>query len=310
MGRCGDFAASDFSGQTSSDSAQLELDTESGQLPESLERVRGELIVPLPTRHLSRFLGDVDEFAILNGLKEAASLTENETELGDIVTESVIGDDGRRNIIDPSVNPFDRICYLDILGPNGEGIFGTGWLASPDTVITAGHCTYIFSRGRRPDFVRRVRVISGLLGSETIVTQATRAFASEDYIDTARREFDYGALKLAEPIGETVGWFEMGAFQQGEAVGSLVNIAGFPGDKPSQTMWAHADLITGATRMQLRYVVDTFRGNSGGPVLFFDGSQIFAVGVHNGGGTSFNVGTRINEETTGPQILEWINASA
>jgi V8-like Glu-specific endopeptidase len=57
--------------------------------------------------------------------------------------ESVIGDvDDRTRILETKLTPWRQICALDIEGKNGARFIGTGWLAGPRTVVTAGHCVH------------------------------------------------------------------------------------------------------------------------------------------------------------------------
>ena len=45
-------------------------------------------------------------------------------------------------IPDTSVAPYLQVCLLEISAANGQTLQGSGWLASPNTVITAGHCVF------------------------------------------------------------------------------------------------------------------------------------------------------------------------
>ena len=54
--------------------------------------------------------------------------------------ETIIGPvDSRVRILDTDLDPWRMICNLEIVSPLGRFV-GTGWLAGPRTVITAGHC--------------------------------------------------------------------------------------------------------------------------------------------------------------------------
>ena len=55
--------------------------------------------------------------------------------------ETVIDTDDRRRILETDLFPWRTICALHITSALG-GFVGTGWLAGPRTVITAGHCVY------------------------------------------------------------------------------------------------------------------------------------------------------------------------
>ena len=55
--------------------------------------------------------------------------------------ETVIGDDERVRIVDTDLLPWRMICALRLKGPTGSAV-GTGWLAGPKTILTAGHCVH------------------------------------------------------------------------------------------------------------------------------------------------------------------------
>ena len=46
----------------------------------------------------------------------------------------------------------------------------------------------------------------------------------------------------------------------------IVTLAGYPGDMPFGTMWAHSDRVLNVTATHLFYQIDLFPGQSGGPV--------------------------------------------
>src|SRR5262245_48931349 len=56
--------------------------------------------------------------------------------------ESVLAQDDRVRILDTELPPWRMICALEMRGASGAGAIGTGWLAGPRTIITAGHCVH------------------------------------------------------------------------------------------------------------------------------------------------------------------------
>jgi V8-like Glu-specific endopeptidase len=139
--------------------------------------------------------------------------------------------------------PFRYICNLEYNFPGvGRRPMCSGTLIGPRTVLTAGHCL----RTRDP---RRMRVIPGRHGTlEPLrATQAVGFVLAPGYIKVSRT--DYGLIHLADPIGQTVGYWTLATHRHpGDPVGTSilssgslplptgklkVNLSGYPADKPS-----------------------------------------------------------------------------
>ena len=67
--------------------------------------------------------------------------------LTNMIQEIVLGSDDRQMIADTSASPFAWICGLSMTDSTGTQWLGTGWLAAPGLVITAGHCVYLTNQG-------------------------------------------------------------------------------------------------------------------------------------------------------------------
>lgn len=297
-------------------SAELDLTEEVAEIPEELDDFEGALFDPtVPTDLLRSLLCPITAAAETEASSLASTLSlmtsGDVIEAGDAfygVAERVLGRDDRVRILRPFERvPFRQICFLDIRSRNGQRMRGTGWLANEDTVITAGHCVF-----DRAGYVRSVGVFAGLDGSRNAASvRATRAFASPQWERSFDSALDYGALKLAEPIGRQLGFFNIGVLSPRSAVSRIVNVAGYSADKPGRQLWTHADAVVSANRNELFYRIDTYPGASGSPVVFINrGGEPFAIGIHNRGGSNSNMATRINNDLTGPQIRQWMQERA
>lgn len=213
---------------------------------------------------------------------------EKDSREGDITIEKQIGNDDRVPVVNARRDPFNLLCCLTIhrhgnLGP----LQGTGWIAGPRLVITAGHCVF---RRRQRKWVRRIQVSRGRNGSSFISSQSSSRFRStRQYVNPNTRNvtpYDFGAIILKEAIDVTP--FSFSAYSDSQLRNLTVNVVGYPVDKPRQTMWRHGKpLLSLRDRRILRYQIDTHGGQSGAPVIDYipgttrDRDQFVVVGIHN-----------------------------
>lgn len=222
---------------------------------------------------------------------EASGLPSHSSRDGN--TESIIDSDNRTRVVDPSAYPYSAIVHIisDIGGC-------TGWLIGPDTVATAGHCVYDPNRGK---WASSATVYPGRDGNTLPYGSADSVefFSVAGWVQHGDSNYDYGAIKLAEPIGQAAGWFGY-RYQTDSLTGTAENISGYPGDKPFGTQWEHADRIRQTQPYKLLYANDTYGGQSGAPVYHhYAGCGTCAISIHtNGvyGNSNYNRGTRITQE--------------
>ena len=234
--------------------------------------------------------------------------------MGSVITESVIGVDNRTRVLETDMTPWRMVCALRIVAPLGT-FLGTGWLAGPATVITAGHCVY--DAVQMGGWVDRIEVTPGLNGPEqpfpTMI--ATRFSTVAEWIDSRNPDFDYAAIHLPQPAGKDIGYFATGAMTDEDLRENRVNVSGYPGDRGNGVeQWFHQNRVLAATPNRLFYDVDTAGGQSGAPVWMYpeEGAEPVVVGIHayGTGGTpgwlqiTANSSPRITEDVL-EQIVEW-----
>ena len=208
---------------------------------------------------------------------------ENLPDAGDLsyeTAETVCGSDERVQITGTTVVPWRWICQLIITFNNGARARGTGWFIGPHTVMTAGHCVHGASTG---GWAREIEVIPGMNGAlRPFGSQIGRSFRSvTGWTNGANPEYDYGAIILPNnDLGNKTGWFGFAALNDGSLNGLLINISGYAGDKPFGTQWFMAGNITSVQARRLRYMVDTFGGQSGSPAWRLSNGERHAVGIH------------------------------
>lgn len=213
------------------------------------------------------------------------------------VMESVIGTDERVRITDTAKYPYRAIASLIITARDGSEWLGTGWFISPRTLITAGHCVFIKNSGvpGRDGWVRTIRVMPGRNANDMPYGSVTSSqfWSVTGWGDSGDQNFDYGAIIISEDLGSRVGTFGYGAFSDGTLRGQMINVTGYPGDKPSWTMWHDSRVIVSTSPTKVHYALDTAGGQSGAPAYIIRDGKRYAVAVHAYGGVT-NSGTRIS----------------
>lgn len=176
------------------------------------------------------------------------------------------GRDDRRIELRSKYLPWRLICSLEISTANGR-FRGTGWLAGPQLVMTAGHCVY------RPEefggWATAITVSPGRNWQEQPFGrfESTRFSCAADWIRTGRRETDLGCIHLAEPIGRSLGWFRFAAADPAALAGVTVVASGYPEYAGSyDNLLTAAGVVRDLAPGRIFYDVDTTDGQSGSPV--------------------------------------------
>lgn len=219
--------------------------------------------------------------------------------------ESVIEEDTRQRILDTELLPWRMICALRMFAPGGGGAIGTGWLAGPRTIVTAGHCVHhmTFFGG----WAERIEVSAGRDGAEfPFNTVSTTRFSSVDkWVADADPDFDIGCIHLDQPLGKAAGWFAIASLPHDELMSHMVNISGYPSDRGAGTeQYFQKNRILNVGERRIFYDVDTAGGQSGAPVWIQENGDDppLVVGIHayGTGGTPFDLGITAN---SAPRII-------
>lgn len=180
--------------------------------------------------------------------------------------------------------PFNAICLIEVWRSGKFTAWGSGSLIAPQVVLTAGHV--LKDNG---GLEAKVRVTPGADYAAASSANKSQGTPGQQEADRSRlrvhSSLDYGIIALPRPFGRPS---QFKFLQGSRAFGAkdFLNVAGFPGDKPSGTMWFHAEpvLPTGASATHLRYTMDTCPGHSGSPVwVKLQNGQRIQVGVHTTG---------------------------
>jgi V8-like Glu-specific endopeptidase len=218
--------------------------------------------------------------ATSHAMSEGAGSTE------DRVARSIIGptDDRIRLTLEQAKSyPWRAICMLEIRGNQGERMLGTGWLAGPRLVVTAGH--NVFNPVSLKGYARNVIVTAGRWQQDGAAAplSATRLFVADGWRQKTLPEQDLGALLLPQDIGTSLGYFAYAPSPVSNAIqkGSRVTVCGYPEEDPFVAK-AHAERLVAVSPQHVWYRADTTRGQSGSPVLIDLPGQAVkqAVAIH------------------------------
>lgn len=222
------------------------------------------------------------------------------------VAETVHGPDDRVQITNTAAYPWRTHCSLAITAADGSGWIGSGTFIGPRTVVTAGHCVHIKNSGvpGRDGWVRSIQVMPGRNGATLPYgSQTSSTFRSvSGWTVSGNHEYDYAVIIV--PVTFNVGWLGYWNFSDADLLAATGNIAGYPGDKPSGTMWYDSRKIAAIGPRKVHYDIDTAGGQSGSGVYRLLNNERHVFAVHAYGGATTNSGTRLNGEVV-TNIASW-----
>jgi len=218
--------------------------------------------------------------------------------------ESVIGKDDRVPIVDTTRAPWRCICQLVIDGLHDEQVLGTGWMAGPRTVFTAGHNLFSHKFRRAAE---RVTVLPGR-SADVAPFNLFRSHSFDvhpRWREEGDEDLDLGVVWLGSSVGDDIGWFGFGSRSDTDLQQLIVNTAGYPADKRLGTQWFNAGRVSEVSPRVLVYGLDTEPGQSGSPIFALDAANDRVVlAVHAYGGESRNRGVRITDDVF-DVLQEW-----
>lgn len=254
------------------------------------------MIAPAGLPQLGVGLDELPEGALVQQAVPAAEVQAPASDTPMLRPEDIIPPvDNRQPIADSRLVPWRFICHLVLEDQAGRLFGGTGWLAGPRTVFTAGHNLLHVAQNYQ---ARKVTVFPGRNGANGTPFGGAVA-ASFDvhpkWRNTGRGEFDCGVVWLPQPVPNSFGWFGFHAESDAALMAGSVVCSGYPEDK-DQTQWFDSSRIHRVSPQLLAYGLDTLPGHSGSPVFRNKATGPVAVGVHVYGNRIENLGVRITPE--------------
>lgn len=197
--------------------------------------------------------------------------------------------------------PYRAICFVSVTFPNGGNYRSTGWLFSADGVVVAGHAIYNPERGGWADQVTVYPAKDG--NSEPYRATAYEYGIATPFFESQDVNYDYGLLKLEQPIGNTVGY--LGYTYNGGAVNNAIRTIGYPAivDENGNVLkkqYESFGTVLSVDTNRIYHNADSAGGQSGGPILL--GNTAIGVSTHINSATNINKGKRIHYD-----MYAWMN---
>jgi len=283
----------DFEGSLSTpfEGKPVSTERESTSRADGIEPVEGYLL-PKP---LAESLPVYNLPSDIDGLRD---ISEASFGVSPPLADTVHLPDDRIQITNTSIYPWRVHASLLIIAADNSRWIGTGWFIGPHTLMTAGHVVYIKNSHvpGRDGWVKSVSVMPGRNGDDLPYGSVTStSFRSvTGWTVNGKPDWDYGAIIIPNNLGNTVGWFGFGVYSNSTLLSTVGNIVGYPGDKPSGTLWYDARRIASVTDRRVNYDIDTAPGQSGSAVYRIkENGGRYGFAIHAYGGSVTNFGTRI-----------------
>ncbi len=232
---------------------------------------------------------------------------------GRVSRGQVIGPDDRQRINPTSAFPWRAVVSLEVDFDFGAtGGYCSGAVIGPTAILTAGHCVYDPTTVQ--GWATGIRVIPGRNGTaEPFGSQiASDLLAPTGYVSNGTPALDVGIVLLPNStLTSQTGRFHFMGGNGSSLIGNTANIAGYPGENPTQQWWHAGPLVDRSYSATsdigiLSYPIDTSGGQSGSPIWLFNGSDRVIVGIHTRGETSTSCSNLGGANNCGTLITSFI----
>ena len=260
------------------------------------------------------------EYDLVTGKESVISMTSNSTLMSNNTLKSntitnkssynpssispftIFGTDNRTQVKSTTSHPYYPIAHLEITYTDSTVANATGFMVSKNVLITCGHACMSY-KSNAP--IKTATVYPGRNGtSKPSTAKLSRYYVCENftyYNDSD--EDDYAIWVLNSDIGNTTGWLGIGYNTNNSFFTSnTFTLTGYPGDKPTGTMWTASGSITSCATLAFYYKIDTIAGQSGAPVYIYkSGSGYVAYGINVAEYETENTAKRITQV-----LFDWL----
>lgn len=219
----------------------------------------------------------------------------------ELVPESVNPPDNRVRITPTTDYPWRTICKLWMYFPSSGWAMGSGFIIDNYHVLTAGHCVYDPTLDEWATFIEVIPALDGGYGP-FYHALATNWVVNSNWYNNGWYTDDFAIITLDRNVGAFTGWMGLDYADPSDSIYTgVLNTAGYPGDLDGGgNMYFDSDLGAGADLYNHWYYMDTYGGQSGSAVWYYNGSERYVLSVHAYGNypplwPNSNMGTRLRE---------------
>ena len=219
----------------------------------------------------------------------------------ELVPESTFPPDDRVRITPTTGYPWRTLCKLFMYFPSSGWFIGSGFIIDDYHVLTAGHCVYDPGSNEWATVIEVIPALDGGYGP-FYHAWATNWVVNSDWYNNGWYTDDFAILTLDRNVGVFTGWMGLEYADPSNSIYTdILNTAGYPGDLDGGwNMYFDSDLGAGADLYNHWYYMDTYGGQSGSPVWYFDDTSHWVLSIHAYGKyppywPDSNMGTRLSE---------------
>ena len=213
----------------------------------------------------------------------------------DSLDRVIVGEDDRVTVTDTGVFPFSAIAFMKVRAKCGCSKECSGFMAGPSGLITAAHCLQCLEHHALLD---HVDFYFGYQSDNNYLYRYSGDFEyifGTDFLDTGgaySKEWDYGYVLFDESIGYNTGWFGIASLEDIDITSEVLTVAGYR----DGILKFDSGFATVENPRIISYTADMCPGNSGCPVFFYRGRDVYAtaINVAENEARQKNYGRRIN----------------
>lgn len=211
------------------------------------------------------------------------------------ILESVFGPEDRQIVRDSSHLPFSALCSIIDPRPGTSSVYSTGFLVGPQLVVTAGHV--VDDDGYRPT---ALKIAAGAtpdgapFGARQVGQDRIECFS--DWRTRHDPDDDLAVIRLSAPFAPDPGVLPLAALNDAELADATVLIAGYPiclgqgceddtgneimAIRRGKQLYQHRQRVENQTDTQIYHRIDTWKGQSGAPLILNGTVPYSVIGVH------------------------------